>query len=351
MKKYLLFFIIIIFTFACVNEKPDPPEINYNNHILPQSQNIIHKIAFSSGCKQYRSQLFWDKISTIEPDLWIWGGDNIYSDTEDINVLKSNYSKLKKNEYYQEFIKEIPVIGVWDDHDYGARDGGEDYILKEESKDAFLDFFDIPEVSSIRQHNGIYTSYELGEANKKVKIYLLDNRTFKTELTLDTEHENYYIPDMNGTVLGSQQWQWLEHEIRNSNSEINIFVSGIQIIPDEHIFEKWGNFPNERQKFLDLLEQTNVKNPIILSGDRHFAEFSVFNLTNGSKVLELTASGLTHSYDGVVESNIYRKGSLYDKKNFGIINIEWKDNSNAQVDIIISNVRGEEISKWSYDME
>jgi len=347
--KTKLFF--VLFVFAIIACGPEPKlEPTYNKHILPIENLTIHKIAFSSGCKQNQFMQFWENISDKQPDLWIWGGDNIYSDTEDRKVLKTNYDILKENRYYQDFIKDIPVVGIWDDHDYGARDSGKDYVLREESKEEFIGFFDIPESSSIRNHTGIYTTYELGEGDRTVKFYLLDNRTFKTELTLDEENENWYIPDSAGTVLGDNQWQWLENEIKNSKSLINIFVSGIQVIPNDHIFEKWGNFPKERQRFLDLLENSKVKNPIILSGDRHFAEISEIVFDDNSKATEFTASGMTHSYEGVDEVNIHRVGNLYDGKNFGVLEIDWKEDNSAKLDMIIYDIKGDEKSRLSLEM-
>lgn len=351
MKNIIIICTLVVFCFSCKKSIPDPEATIYVQHTLPSIDKTIRKISFSSGCKQYKSQAFWQNISGKESDLWIWGGDNIYSDTEDRKILQENYKKLKENEYYQAFIKNIPVIGVWDDHDYGARDSGEKYILKEESKEEFMDFFDIPTFSDMRAHKGIYTSYELGTGNKKIKIYLLDNRTFKTELTLDIENDNYYIPDSSGTILGEKQWKWLEDEINNNDSRINIFVSGLQIIPNGHIYEKWGNFPNERQRFLDLLENTKVENPIILSGDRHLAELSEYKFLDNSKVFEFTASGMTHSFENADEDNEHRIGKLYGGRNFGEVIIKWNENTTSELSFILNDINGNKISKTSYSFQ
>ena len=345
MKK-ILFIILIGFISSC---ETAPPTVEYIGHKLPVKTKVISRIAFGSGCKQNRSLEFWDNIHQTKPDLWIWGGDNIYSDTEDREVLRRNYELLKKDKYYQDFISDVPVIGVWDDHDYGARDGGEEYPIKKESKEEFLRFFDIPEDSEIREHDGIYTSYELGDDIEKIKIYLLDNRYFKTELQKDTLTNNWYVEDSSGTVLGDKQWSWLEKEVEKSQSNINIFICGIQLIPNNHIFEKWGNFPKERNRFFDLLVRKNVKNPIILSGDRHFAEYSEYFLSNGKMVFEFTSSGMTHSYVGVDEENINRVGGIYDKKNFGVVDIERGDSS--YMIFSIYDIQGAKVSSIKIKLE
>lgn len=348
MKSIYYLLPVFMLIVSCDDTQEQPP-IQYKNHIQPDETKVISKIAFGSGCKQFRNQKFWTVIGGKNPDLWIWGGDNIYSDTESRSVLEKNYSLLKKNSYYQEFIAKIPVVGVWDDHDYGARDGGEEYLIKKESKEEFMNFFDVPSASDIRNHDGIYTSYEIGASDKKIKIYLLDNRYFKTELEEDTTTDNWYVEDFNGTVLGEEQWAWLENEINSSDAVLNIFVSGIQVIPNNHIFEKWGNFPNERKRFLDLISRTNVKNPLILSGDRHFSEYSKFNLSNNSNVFEFTSSGMTHSYDGVDEQNDNGIGDLFDGKSFGMIEIDWKEK--ISVSMVIYDMLGTKISSYTFELK
>ena len=67
-----------------------------------------------------------------------------------------------------------------------------------------------------------------------------------------------------------------EKDYKNSDSTINIIVSGIQFLPTfRHRYgEQWSAYPKERQRLIDLiLQNPKIKNPIIISGDVHFAEF------------------------------------------------------------------------------
>jgi len=52
-----------------------------------------------------------------------------------------------------------PIVGVWDNHDYGADGGDKNFPHKYEMREAFLDFLDEPVNSSRRQREGIYESY------------------------------------------------------------------------------------------------------------------------------------------------------------------------------------------------
>ena len=53
-------------------------------------------------------------------------------------------------------------------------------------------------------------------------------------------------------MLGDEQWVWLEKVLNNKN-DLNIIVSSIQVLPTDHIFEKWHNLPHERSRLIDLL--------------------------------------------------------------------------------------------------
>ncbi len=337
----------VIFTMSCkrtvANGNSSSQKQDLVEHYRPEQAQYIERIAFGSGNRADLEQKHWKVIKDKNPDLWIWLGDLVYSNSDDLKEHKKNYDLLKHNPNYQDFIRDVPVLGVWDDHDYGMSDGNKTNRHKDESKDIFLDFLDVAQDANVRRYKGLYDSWVIGEESKKIKLYFLDNRYFKDELQKDEATNHRYLPNNDGTMLGEEQWDWLENEIKNSDASLNIFLSGLQIIPDEHPYEKWGNFPNERKRFLDLLEKYKVKNPLILSGDRHFAELSEYTYIDFSdKVLELTASGLTHSYEGVVERNSYRLGDLYDGKNFGFIQIYW-GGSKIMIKLFVYDIKGNKV--------
>jgi alkaline phosphatase D len=115
--------------------------------------------------------------------------------------------------------------------------------------------------------------------------------------------------------------------LRESPARINLIVSGIQFLPTEHAYEKWANFPTERERLLDLIASSSVQNPILLSGDRHIAEIMQLKDTRFPKgIYEITSSGLTHTWSGAAEeANRFRVGELIAKLNYGLAMIDWKN--------------------------
>lgn len=290
----------------------------------PATSSTDFTIAFGSCNNQTYRQPLWDPIIKNDPNLFIWAGDNVYADTDDAEVMKSDYRKQKNNEAYQRLLNRTEVIGTWDDHDYGKNDGGANWYFKEESQQIFLDFFDVPEDSPRRDREGVYHS-EIYESEKgSVKVVLLDARYFRSELERSEEEGRRYAPS-EGELLGEQQWQWLQEELSNSEADFNIVVSGIQMLSGEHGYEAWANFPNELKKLQDLIVSSEAQNVILLSGDRHISEFSVAEIEGlHYPLMDFTSSGLTHAYEEFPgEPNKYRKGRVVSDLSFGLLKFDF----------------------------
>lgn len=282
-------------------------------------------IAFGSCNKMQMPQTHWSGVAANNPNLWIWLGDIIYADTTDMSALAKHYRRLKTNPDYKLLRTKAQVIGVYDDHDYGVNDGCKNYPKRKESKKCLMDFLDVPKNSPLRKQEGAYQSYTFGKGAQTIKVIVMDTRYFRDPLTPDSTKHRRYLPNLEGTVLGEAQWRWLEQELRNSRANLNILCSSVQVIADEHGYEKWGNFPNERKRLLQLISTVKPKNLLILSGDRHMAEISKMNLAGLPYPLyDFTSSGLTHIRAGLIETNKNRVGDMIVKKNFGLLKIRWE---------------------------
>ena len=102
------------------------------------------------------------------------------------------------------------------------------------------------------------------------------------------------------------------------------------------------------ERFVELgIQENKIKNPIYLSGDRHFAEISVIELLPNYKLYDVTSSGLTHSYEDLEEEfNSKRISPLITSKNFGMINWNWDTRKIAlQIYNIDGRILYEEILK------
>ena len=142
----------------------------------------LSKFAYGACWKPTHSQAHWPVILANKPQLWLWLGDNIYGDTQDMEIMRKKYGQLGATEGYQNLAKSCPVLATWDDHDFGANDAGADFPKKVESQKLFLDFFNERSDSARHQREGVYTSYYFGPAEQRVQLILLDTRYFRSPL-------------------------------------------------------------------------------------------------------------------------------------------------------------------------
>ena len=298
---------------------------------------VLTRIAFGSCNDESDDQPLWATIRQHEPDLWMWLGDNIYGDTRDMSVLQAKYERQQSNDSYQQLVAATRVVGTWDDHDYGENDAGRYYPKRDSSQQLFLDFMGVPEDDPRRERAGVYAAHTYGPPGQRVKVILLDTRYHRDSLAVDPDSDRRYQAS-EGDFLGDEQWAWLESELANSDAQIHLIGSSIQVIPEQHGWEKWANFPQARQRLFDTIRASGAPGVILVSGDRHMAEHSRLDAdVIGYPLHEITASGLTHSWGGVgSEPNRHRVGDLYPRLNYGLMEIDW-DAEPAQ---IILQVRG-----------
>lgn len=330
---------------------------------------VIDTIAFGSCAREREPQPIWTEIVAQQPDLFLFIGDNMYADFQDDNgklVMKpvtdvrrieEAYAALGAQEGFRRIQRTCPVLATWDDHDFGANDGGKEYPLKEAAKKAFWDFFGEPPASRRRDQQGVYQSRTFGPVGQRVQVILLDTRFNRDPLEVAAKEARTrrgpFIPtaDTARTVLGEEQWTWLEAQLREP-AEVRLIASSIQVIADEHGFETWGNFPHERKRLYDLIAKTSAAGVIFLSGDRHLTELSVERRPRDDgtvppyELWDFTSSGLTERPQVVTDPNTFRAGPVRRETNFGIVRIQWAmPVAKTQIELIAHGDRGQIITR------
>lgn len=389
----------------------------------------VNTLSFGS-CHKTRSVdprrgIIWDSIASIQPDAFLWTGDVIYPPAKglsDVDTLEAEYINMLTNATvgYSRFISPprtddgLPVRlsggihGTWDDHDYGGNDYGHEMPDRPERRDLFFNFLkasnqnignkrvdshDADEESTYpNQRKGVYNSVSFGTSPQKVLILFMDTRwgrhpncipsLGRTKLPLGSvlasitrwitaglHFEKIWPSRCNDqSMIHEEQWEWMQTQLEESDAQVHIVVSSIQITSTNPAVESWGHFPKERDRLLNLLN--GVKGLVLLSGDVHHGELldtsasftrneqndsmSYHPEVNG-RVIEVTSSGLTHSCDepfygplcapilntfwkhryhentpsSSKRSNNPHLQNYYTGRNFGSINIDWGEGGNA----------------------
>ena len=152
-----------------------------------------------------------------------------------MRVKAAEYQKQKINPAYQKFLAQVPVLGIYDDHDYGVNDACNTYPKKVESCALLLAFLDVPKDNPAHQRNGAYQSYSFGPEGKRVKIILLDTRYNRDTLAVNPKGGAKYLPNRTGDVLGFDQWKWFERQLAKSDADVHVIISSIQVLSLIHI--------------------------------------------------------------------------------------------------------------------
>ena len=300
-------------------------------------------IAFGSCAKQDQPQPIWQAVRATQPQLFVFLGDNIYGDTQDMALLRRKWGQLAEQPGFQALRQSCRVTGTWDDHDYGQDDAGAEYPHKRESQQIFLDFLQVPQDDPRRTREGVYSAEVYGPPGQRVQVILLDARYHRSPQKKGFQpgepgegFRGKYLPntDPGVTVLGETQWAWLAEQLRVP-AELRVIGSGVQVVPDEHGSESWGNFPNERRRLFRTIRESGATGVVLLSGDRHLAEIARLPVEHpdsiGYPLYDITSSSLNAPSGNFTkagvrfanEINSYRMGLTYFDVNFGTIQIDW----------------------------
>ncbi len=328
--KFLLSVVLLMLLFVSCKEQPQQT-----------------KIAFGSCGYQDEPQPVLSIAAEQKPDAFIFLGDNIYGDTDNMDTLRNKYQRLGAKPEYQQLAATTKIFATWDDHDFGWNDAGKYYPYKKESKEIFLSFFKESAESDRRKHEGIYHAEYIQQGDKTVQLILLDVRTFRNSLLLyDTTaklpRKNYfYTPDYqphiskDSLLLGDAQWKWLEEELKKP-ADLRLICSGSQFSIEYNGYEAWANFPHEQQRMLDLIKSTKASGVLFLTGDVHYAEISKLESPGLYPIYDVTSSGITSTWDFATLNKNRIEGPVMEN-HIGLLTIEWTKNPTIKMEIIDKN--------------
>ena len=338
--------IVVIFCFIACNAPQTTP---------------VTTIGIGSCANQDIPQPLLGLAATYKPDYFIFLGDNIYGDTDNMDTLRAKYQRWGGQSSFQQLKKATQFFATWDDHDFGQNDAGRHYPFKKESKEIFLSFFNEPDTSSRRKHDGIYHVEYIKAHGRTIQLILLDNRTFRDDVRFydsaaPTPRGRYFYSldysiheNNDSTLLGDEQWKWLG-EILKQRADIRLVCSGTQFGIEYNGYEAWANYPHEQQRLIDLIKSTRAGGVLFLTGDVHYGELSKLQVPDLYPLYDFTSSGITSTWNFATANQNRIEGPVMDN-NFGLITIRWENdpvidlqlidaanNSRAQYSIRLSEI-------------
>ena len=274
----------------------------------------------------------------------LWLGDNWYTKEVDFYSdwglwYRAQYDR--KMPVLQNFLKAMPHIAMWDDHDYGPDNSGSNFILKETSRTVFKNYWCNPSYGENDQ--GIYTKYSYSD----VDIFLCDDRWWRS---VDEWRDSVNgQPNPEKIMLGAQQLKWLKNSLLYSDATFKIIMIGSQVLNQISRAVDFPDFPIEYNELMKFLGEYKIPGILFLTGDRHHSEIIKLERPGNYTLYDITVSPLTSRISKVTGREIAHPERVlpvietYNYARFSFNGAEKK----RELRIEFLGTTGEKLGEWS----
>lgn len=319
---------------------------------LAGSCAYFNEPAFDRPGKPYGgdSSIFLTMAKT-PADFMLWLGDNWY--TRDVDYYSASGLRYRAHHdrslpILQPLLKAMPQYAVWDDHDYGPNDFGASYVLKEESRNIFMDYWANPSYGMNGQ--GIYTQFAWND----VAFFLLDDRWWRS--ADNTKDSIGGKPNPDKTMFGKKQLDWLKDALLQSRySSFKIIVTGSQVLNPASPYDCLFHFTAEYRELMDFIADNRINGVVFLTGDRHHSEVIRLDRPGHYPLYDITVSPLTSGaskVSGAEAGNPARvPNTLIETQNYARISISGSERGKRKLHVDFLDTMGVKITEWELNQQ
>lgn len=261
----------------------------------------------STSCQHYETGFYaaHRDIAASDVDLVTFLGDYIYEGTAgevgganvrthgtaepmDLVGYRNRYALYKSDPDLQSAHARCPWLIIWDDHEVENN-----YANLVSQDDAPTDQFRARRAAAYQawwEHQPVrlpaptgadYTIYRTVDWGSLARFTLLDTRQYRTDqacgdVSFDTSPACAATFDPARTMTGPTQEAWLFDQLDSSAALWNVITQQV-IFGNTTLngavlnYDQWDGYPVQRDRILQHLADAKTSNPIVLSGDIHFA--------------------------------------------------------------------------------
>lgn len=202
-----------------------------------------------------------------------------------LNDYRTRYAQYRSDPDLQEAHRQHAFINIWDDHEVAndAWKGGAENHNPDLNEGEWLDrrvaaikaYYEWIPIRPVDQNNPL-KSYRKFRFGNLLDLMMLDTRLYGRDQQA-ANAQDPAIYDANRKLLGDEQMQWMLDNIDNSQQDdIRWRMLGQQVMFGQlevsgQIFnvDQWDGYPASRSRVLEHLQQNDINNTIILTGDIH----------------------------------------------------------------------------------
>ncbi|MFJ8330692.1 alkaline phosphatase D family protein [Streptomyces sp. NPDC094437] len=260
------------------------------------------RVALAS-CQNWQHGYFTPYADMLDqdPDVVLFVGDYIYESTPSsagprrhegagepvtLEQYRNRYAQYKTDPDLVAMHAAAPWVVTFDDHEVDNDWAGEiPQDPDKQSHDAFVArltaafqayYEHMPVRASAIPDGPHIQMYRRLEFGRLARLNVLDTRQFRTDQA--TSQAGAQDPAM--TMLGARQKQWLLDGLHHSSARWNLIASQIMMAETDLLpgdgklwfYDAWDGYQAERNALLQEFQE--VRNPVVLSGDRHLTMIS-----------------------------------------------------------------------------
>ncbi len=247
--------------------------------------------------------------------------DNI--DVADIGLFRNSYQKALLRKDMSALGKEIPLIYMWDDHDYGPNNSDKTAAGRLQSGRAYRECIPHYPLRTQEENGAVYQAFTVNN----VRFIMTDLRS-KRDQNKEPDNDQK-------TMMGEEQRAWFFEELKKSaaNHPLGIWVSSVPYTAEKRKGgDSWDGFTNERRLIANFIKENNINNIMIISGDAHCISYNDgvennYSDYEGEGLFEVLAAPLDNwatSEKGGPWTEVYRpeEGQLV----YGMVEVDYSKN-------------------------
>jgi len=312
--------------YALASESDPAQRLTGSFRTMPEGAASF-RFAFGSCARTGSNSPIFNEILATKPLFLLHGGDLHYLDIgeNDTDLFRAGYDTVLASPAQSALFRKIPIVHMWDDHDFGPNDSDSTSPSRSASRATFREYVPHHPLADEGADAPIHRAFSVG----RVRFILTDLRSER-------------IPGK--TMLGDRQKAWFFNELRESSKThpLIVWYSSVPWI-NEEIGDSWGGYKEERREIADFIKKQNITGLCILAGDGH-----MLAIDDGSHTGYATGGGgppipLMHggAFDqaGSSKGGPYSEGLFPGGGQFGLMDVT---DSGKEIEVLWSGRRGKE---------
>ncbi|ORZ33015.1 PhoD-like phosphatase-domain-containing protein [Catenaria anguillulae PL171] len=258
--------------------------------VKPLPKQGPFRMAWGSCALPYpygRGQPGYQNVAALKPDVFMHLGDYIYADLpfivgDSVENYRRLYRRNWSDKYYMEVASKAPSFHTLDDHE--IIDNWEFLATRSPFSSAMRVYDEHVHAGMPLPPNSPKDRYffNVTMGGNLAAMYVTNGRVYRNPGVVAKNEDGTNKEDPKATYLGADQLADLKKWLLDSHQRgivWKIIASSVPFTEDYKDRDTWFGFRRERKELLDFMNDNNITNVHVVSGDRH--EVGLFKIPRG----------------------------------------------------------------------